>query len=293
MIKRLALFIGSLSLLSVPSASHAASVTLGLEASFPKTSPFGLAYGDGHIWWQASSSTINKMTLGGVDTGITTNNPLGWSALAWENGQLVSAQNKTVKYFDPVTAGNQKTTTITENVTGSLSLIDGLDIGPSGEIWYSPDVGNVYRLTADGTDSIPSNVNPFLGGGGGYSGVERIDVTSGTYVFVVNDARSPRRLCVHEITGAEIGCSNFSNQRYEDLAFDGQYLWAADYYGNKIDKFCVKIDGGDCLGDPPNPSPSSVPGPLPIVGVATAFGYSRRLKSRIKTCKTSVSSTLI
>jgi hypothetical protein len=267
---------GAISLLSFTTPSMSATVSLNLEATYPKDAPFGLAFGDGFIWWQSGTSTINQMTLAGIDTGATTTNPLGWSALGWFNHQLVAAQDTSVTYFDPVTGANQTTTTITEPVTGILGLIDGLDIGPLGEIWYSPDVGNVYRLTSDGTSSIGMNI-PFLGGVGGYSGVERIDISAGTYVFVVNDATSPRQLCVHTLDSAEIGCSTFSNDRYEDLAYDGQYLWAADYFGNKIDKYCVKIDAGNCLGDP-----IGVPGPLPILGGVVALGYSRKLRKRIK-----------
>jgi hypothetical protein len=276
----IAMAIASLGALSTSAPSKAATVTLGLKASYPKAAPFGMAFGDGFLWWQSSSNVINQMTLSGIDTGSTAINPLGWSALGWDSGQLVAAQNTNVTYFSPSTSAISKTTTITEPVTGILGLIDGLDIGPGGEIWYSPDVGNVYRLTADGTASIPSGVNPFLGGGGGYSGVERIDVTAGTFVLVVNDASSPRRLCIHELSGSEIGCTAFNNQRYEDLAYDGQYLWAADFFGNKIDKFCVQIDGGNCLGDPP--PPTNVPGPLPLLGAAVALGYSRKLRQRVR-----------
>lgn len=264
-----------LGLVASQSAAHAASVSLSLEASFPRSAPFGMAFGDGFIWWQSNGSTINQMTLDGVDTGVTATNPLGWSALAWEGGNLVSSAGRTVKYFKPSDSTVVKTTDITAPVVGP-NLIDGLDIGPGGEIWYSPDVGNVYRLSQTGEISIPPS--PFLGGAGGYSGVERIDINAGTYIFVVNDASNPRNLCIHELNAVEIGCTPFQNQRYEDLAYDGQYLWAADYFGNKIDKFCVKIDQGNCLGDPPQPQTNSVPAPLPILGALATFGNARRLR---------------
>ncbi|MEY4354605.1 MAG: hypothetical protein RLZZ609_2846 [Cyanobacteriota bacterium] len=270
-----ALTIGAASALTCYSSANAAVVSLGLEATFPKSDPFGMAFGDGFIWWQSTDGVVKQMTLAGVDTGVTATNPLGWSALAWDSGLLVSAEGKDVTYFNPVTSAVVKTTTISASAPGP-SLIDGLDIGPGGEIWFSPDVGNVYRLTADGTNSIPSNVNPFLGGAGGYSGVERIDITAGTYVFVVNDATNPRQLCIHQLDSTEIGCTPFANQRYEDLAYDGQYLWAADFYGDKIDKFCVQINGGNCLGDPPKP-PDEVPGPLPLLGATAVLGSIRRL----------------
>ena len=40
------------------------------------------------------------------------------------------------------------------------------------------------------------------------------------------------------------------------------------------------------LADNPVPSPTSVPGPLPLLGVFGAFGYSRKLRKQIKTSKT-------
>jgi hypothetical protein len=37
---------------------------------------------------------------------------------------------------------------------------------------------------------------------------------------------------------------------------------------------------------PPTPSTSSVPGPLPLLGAAAAFGFSRKLRKRIKVTRT-------
>ena len=37
---------------------------------------------------------------------------------------------------------------------------------------------------------------------------------------------------------------------------------------------------------PPQPPASSVPGPLPLFGAATAFGFSRKLRNRIKVTRT-------
>lgn len=45
---------------------------------------------------------------------------------------------------------------------------------------------------------------------------------------------------------------------------------------------------------PPTPGPSSsVPGPLPVLGAAAAFGCSRRLRNRISTSKSSGSTALL
>ena len=40
------------------------------------------------------------------------------------------------------------------------------------------------------------------------------------------------------------------------------------------------------------PATSSVPGPLPFLGVAAAFSYSRKLRKRIQTCKLPVKSAI-
>jgi hypothetical protein len=56
-----------------------------------------------------------------------------------------------------------------------------------------------------------------------------------------------------------------------------------------IDKALTDIDGADgsvtlsSLMPAQAPAPAGVPGPLPVFGVATAFGWSRQLRRRIKT----------
>jgi hypothetical protein len=252
--------------------ASAVEIDLSLVATYGRSGPFGLAFDGTHIYWSQSSRQIHQMTTAGVDTGLSWLGPV-WSELAYDSatGRLASAQNQTVYYYD-VGGGNQTTQVLSDPMTGIVGLQDGLDID-SGEIWISPDVGNVYRFNqASGMFAGP---NPFLGGAGGYSGVERVIVGSDSYVFVVNDALNPRRLCVHNLDASLIGCENFANQRYEGLAFDGRYLWAADYFGNKIDKFDVLADGGSILD--PN---GQVPEPLSLgllgVGLAGLAVVNRR-----------------
>jgi hypothetical protein len=150
-------------------------------------------------------------------------------------------------------------------------LNDGLDIGPGGEIWSSLDVDFVNRFDSSGSVVPP---DPFLGGAGGYSGVERVDAAGETFIIVVNDASAPRRLCIHDLTGTEIGCENFVNQRYEDLAFDGRFLYAADLFGNKIDKFDVLADGGSIFVPPGGQVPE--PATLGLFGAALALAECLR-----------------
>jgi hypothetical protein len=42
------------------------------------------------------------------------------------------------------------------------------------------------------------------------------------------------------------------------------------------------------LGPPAAPQSTAVPGPLPLLGAAAAFGWTRRLRRRIITAKTTV-----
>lgn len=239
------------------SLASAAEITLSLVNTYPRQAPFGLAFDGNYIYWSNNNGVIRQMTTAGVDTGIQWTGPY-WSELAWDQDrkQLAVARLQQVSYFD-VGGGNQTVQNLVGLMSGITSLQDGFDID-NGELWISPDIGNVYRFNqATGQFSGP---NPFLGGAGGYSGVERVDVGNSTYIIVVNDALNPRRLCVHDLTAALLGCQNFVNQRYEGLAFDGRYLWAADYFGNKIDKFDVLSDGGQSIFVPPSdiPEPSTV-----------------------------------
>lgn len=255
----------------VPAAS-AATITLNLVATYQRTAPFGLAWDGSHIYWSDSSTTVHQMTLSGVDTGVAWSAPV-WSELAYDSvrGQLASAQFQTIYYYD-IGGGNLTTQTLNDAMAGFTGLQDGFDID-DGEVWISPDVGNVYRFNQAAGDFL--GANPFLGGAGGYSGVERVDVGAATYILVVNDALSPRRLCVHDLAATELGCQNFVNQRYEGLAFDGRYLWAADYFGNKIDKFDVLSDGGSIF------EPIPEPGTILLISTGLALlGWARfRTKS--------------
>ncbi|MEZ5893785.1 MAG: VPLPA-CTERM sorting domain-containing protein [Parvularculaceae bacterium] len=260
----------------VTASASAAEITLQLIDSYARSGPFGLAFDGTNIYWSQSNAQIHQMTTSGVDTGLNFAGPV-WGELAWNGSQLVQTRNNTVYFFD-VGGGNQTTQTITAApYSGILSLNDGLD-WDNGELWASPDVGNVYRLSGDLSTFV--GASPFLGGVGGYSGVERIQATNGTdYIVVVNDASSPRKLCVHTLGGVEIGCQDFQNSRYEGLAFDGRYLWAADYFGNKIDKYDILADGGSII-DPGDPSDVPLPAALPLMlfGMAGLGAAARRKK---------------
>jgi hypothetical protein len=246
--KQTARCLWSLLLLGAVMTAQAVTIDLDVVDSFAFSSPFGLAYDNVHntLWVTglgAGTSTEYSVT-NLTATGNTT--PLGGAALGFANGQLYVARYPNVVSADPYTGANSTNHPITAPVMGILSLIDGFDVQGS-EFWYSPDVGNVYRLTAAGAFLGP---NPFLGGAGGYSGVERVDISTNTFIIVVNDASNPRRLCVHDLSATEIGCTTLPNNRYEDLAFDGRYLYAADLFGQRVDQIDVKVNGGSIFEPP-------------------------------------------
>ena len=260
--------------------AQAADITLQLVDTYDRADPFGLAFDGTHIYWSDPSAIIHQMTTAGVDTGTNWSGPY-WSELAWDaaKNQLATVQNQTVNYFD-VGGGNPSAQVLTSPMAGIVFLQDGFDID-MGELWISPDVGNVYRF--DQVTGLFAGANPFLGGAGGYSGVERVDIAGTTYILVVNDASNPRQLCVHSLAGVELGCQDFVNQRYEGLAFDGRYLWAADYFGDKIDKFDVLSDGGSIFvpGVPGGPN-ANVPEPSTWILLSTSvllLGVLRRRKT--------------
>ncbi len=224
-------------------------VSMVLVQSYYKYSVFGVAWDGTSVLWSDNSYLHHMNPATGVDTSTVY---MGrWSALGYSNGTLYTGNGSTLESRNPITGA----------MTGSLylngiggGLIDGIDVDGSN-IWFSPDVSNVYLRDFSG-NQVPGYPQPFLGGGGGYSGVEQVTVGGKTYIIVVNDASSPRKLCIHnfDASASLVGCVQFQNSRYEDLAFDGRYLWAADYYGNRLDQIDLLVNGNPILGnDVPEP----------------------------------------
>lgn len=255
------LMYGAVLSLALAAGAFAGPLTLVVVDSFARSGPFALAFDGTNIQYALSTGggLIHEMTTAGVDTGKTTPRIFG-GALAWDpiGKQLMGAGSGQIHFFDLYTGLNERIV----NTPAGGGLIDGLGQGPAtgpdaGEIWYSPDVGPIFRLNPDGsfkgTNPVPA------GGGAGFSGVERIDPAGGSpFIIAVNDASSPRKLCKYNLDGSAEDCATVPNSRYEDLAFDGRYLYAADFFGNKIDKIDLLGPGGGSILQPGVPEPASM-----------------------------------
>lgn len=273
--KWLSVLIGGLLALGLTGPASALTLNL-VDSSAAPIGAFGLLFDGTNIWVSTGvgSSTIaqlNQNAAGLPPTGLTrTLSGTGCcGAMAWDGTHFVSASGGNVGFFNAATGAFVSSV----STSGGGGLIDGLDFDHN-EIWYSPDVGNVYRFTSAGADI---GVQPIIGGGGGFSGVERIDTISESFLIVVNDASSPRTLCKTTLAGAFnalTDCVTLPNQRYEDLAFDGRFLYAADVFGNRVDKIDLLIDGGSIFDG------GRVPGPATLLlvglGLVTLAGLRRR-----------------
>jgi hypothetical protein len=84
------------------------------------------------------------------------------------------------------------------------------------------------------------------------------------------------------VTGVDIGYSNSANQ----ILFLGNQglvspdLLDTDTNNENYDMFSTSTNS--LLFTPLGPPPAAVPGPLPLFGAGAAFGWSRRLRRRIK-----------
>jgi hypothetical protein len=238
-----------LALVAVPAA--ATTVTLNIEATYARSGPFGLAYDGTNIWWSQNDGSIHEMTTNGVDTGNSILGP-NWSALAWDSNtsKLATVGGGGITEFSRSTSAGVSYTTLNPVFTAIAGspqfLTDGLDI-QGQTLWWSEDVNTVNSSPLNGSGSASLFLN------GPYSGVEFLTASGKDFLAVVNDGSNPRQLCLHQTDASLIGCTTLVNSRFEDLAWDGKFLWAADYYGNTIDKISLKVDGV-VLGGVPEPA---------------------------------------
>ena len=72
------------------------------------------------------------------------------------------------------------------------------------------------------------------------------------------------------------GTSTYTGQTLSSLGLTpGNYTWS---WGSGATADSITMQIGNSVA----PGPASVPGPLPILGLAAAFGFSRKLRKRIK-----------
>jgi hypothetical protein len=246
---------GAIAILGLSGAANA--LTVSVVDSLTTSNPFGLGFDGTNVFFSTGvgGNVIQKIdqTAAGIPiigSSITLSGA-GTGALAFDGTHFVSASSGSVNYFN--TDGSLFKQVSTPAGGG---LIDGLDFD-NGEVWYSPDVGAVFRL--DPVTGAFIGANPVLPSGGGFSGVERVDAGGSSFLLVVNDATSPRKLCRTSLAGVfdpVNDCATLPNTRYEDLAFDGKFLYAADVFGNRIDK--IDLAAGGFIpgpgGDAPEPA---------------------------------------
>lgn len=265
-------------LATVVPASAAPVVTLTTQQTYNISQPFGLAIAPNSnvlYYTTFSDNLIHKLnTITGANLGTIPNpSNVPLSALGiTPTGQIVSASGTTVFFRDPVTGALIRTVTSPVN----LGFVDGLDYD-NGQIYASPDVGPLYRFTDPGLPSGSAGVfvgtNPIPASPmSGYSGIERIDVPGASFYIVVNDNFNPRHLTILDLNGATLGDTILANSRFEDLAFDGKSLFAADLVGGRIQRLDVQVDGVSIFQPTPEPATLAVFG---LMGAA-GFGYVRR-----------------
>ena len=196
-----------------------------------------------------------------------------------------------MRAYDPFTAANQ--TTIAGVGDG---FADGLDFDGANR-WWSPDVGDIFNngvLLINNSDPTKTFLPGWSGLGSatglGWSGVEQV----GASLFAVavqsgaDVGRSRTLVRFDATTGELLGFDPDGDPvaaRWEDLAFDGQFLYAADLRGNANgagtavgDIYVFLVTGGL---QPPDPNGVFEPGTLALLGIAlvAGLGTARRRKS--------------
>jgi len=150
--------------------------------------------------------------------------------------------------FDPLTAGNLNANYRPGHATNSFS--DGLDI-EGNTTWYSPDASNIFKngvlfastANADQTLQVADGllVPPALGEQGlGWSGTEEAAGRLWAVAVLTNadSGRSRTIVAFDPATGELLSFDPDGDPvaaRWEDLAFDGRFLYAADLRGNADD----------------------------------------------------------
>lgn len=219
-----------------------------------------------------------------------------FSALAFNaaTGQLAQTSSGAIRTYDPITGANQGT--LPAGLGTGFS--DGLDIA-GANVWFdgTPDVGDIDRTGV----LFASTSNPaqtFLPGwaglgdatGDGWSGFTQV----GGSLFAVavhnnsDTGRSRTIVRFNAGTGELLGFDPDGDPvaaRFEDLAFDGEFLYAADLRGNEDgtgpngDVYVFGVTGGLVDADAIVPEPDILS--LLSIGLFGGWLAHRRSKLRI------------
>jgi hypothetical protein len=184
---------------------------------------------------------------------LSTPLPVGGSALAYDapTDQIVmnNALTGNTIGFDPVTGGNGGNYGFGEGI-----LTDGLDVGPTGTLWHSRDgfTGLIYKDGVLFADENPAQTTLALWSVMGipsvtdfWSGVQQIGGSLYAVAVQTNaDVPNSRTIVRFDAVTGELLAYDPDGyehaRRWEDLGYDGRYLYAADLRGNDF--------GGDGLG---------------------------------------------
>ncbi len=226
--------------------------------------------------------------------GIT---PSPGAALGFDeaSGRLVSSplNSPTLVAAEPFTFNNQDPN-FRPGHAPIGGLIDGLDIEPDST-WYSPDIEDIYRngnLFADNTNPDQTTLPEWLGLGSptaeGWSGVEQVD--DNVFAVAVHERGNQgltRTIVRFDLNGRLVSFDPDGDPRatrWEDLAYDGEFLYAADARGdadsNEIigDVYVFGVTGG--LDPTSVPEPTSELGLLAFGSIGAGSTFLRRRKKQ-------------